>query len=140
MVVTLGEGLLSRDDKGDLRVRIATVFPRSGTIVTLPGIHASQREAYIESLNHSRQERGKPPLTDIEQDAEMELAVDLIVDEQGVLIRPDPTRMDLAKEADELLEEVIPKRLIKYLLLSDRRAARFPQEARRMLAGIFAAD
>jgi hypothetical protein len=121
MVVTLGESLLSRDDKGDLRVRIATVFPRSGTIVTLPGIHASQREAYIESVNRSRQERGKPPLTESEQDVEMELAVDLIVDEQGILIRPDPTRMDLAKEADELLEEVVPKRLIKYLFLSDRR-------------------
>ncbi|MGA3065279.1 MAG: hypothetical protein ABSF29_00375 [Tepidisphaeraceae bacterium] len=121
MVITLGESLLSRDEKGDLRVRIATVFPRAGTIVTLPGIHASQREAYVDSLNRSRKEQGKPLLSEAEADAEMELAVDLIVDEQGVLIRPDPTRMDLAREADELLEEVVPKRLIKYLLLSDRR-------------------
>jgi hypothetical protein len=150
MIVTLGENLLSRDEKGDLRVRIATVFPRARTIVTIPGIHACQREAYIESLNRSRQEQGQPPLTEAEQEAEMDLAVDLIVDELGVLIRPDPTRMDLAKEADELLEEIVPKRLIKYLLLSDRRVRdslkrrgecwrvflppTAPQEIRRMIA------
>ena len=117
----MGPSLMARDEQGQLRARIVTVFPRTATVVTLPGIHASQREAYIESVNRARLQQGKPPLSEEEQSAEVEQSVDVLVDEQGVLIRPDPGRMDLAFEADELLQELVAKRLIKYLFLSDRR-------------------
>ena len=47
--------------------------------------------------------------------AEWEASVDLVFDEGDVLIRPDPENMPLAFEADEVLQEVIPKHRIKFL-------------------------
>ena len=47
--------------------------------------------------------------------------LDLIVKEGTILIRPDPCRMDLAFEADALLQEKVSKRRIHFLLVSDAR-------------------
>ena len=47
--------------------------------------------------------------------------MDLIFDPDQVLIRPDPARMDLAFAADELLQELVSKRRIMFLAVSDRR-------------------
>jgi hypothetical protein len=118
----IGEHPLDRDDAGVLRSRIATLFPRGQTLVTLPGIHATQRVAYVDQLNGERAARGQLPLTDDEQFAEWENAVDLIIDEDGsILIRPDPDRMRLAFEADELLQEIISKQKIHFLhVLNDK--------------------
>lgn len=44
-LATLGDPLFERGLSGKLRCRIATVFPHHHTIVTLPGIHATQRRA-----------------------------------------------------------------------------------------------
>ncbi len=117
----IGESITARDASGELRSRIATIFPHAQVIVTLPGIHAGQRLAFIDSLNAARAEQGRPPLSEAEECAEMEQSVDLFVEEQGAFIRPDPARMDLALAADDLLQEVMPKRLIKFLFLTDRR-------------------
>jgi hypothetical protein len=117
----IGEDLLARDNNGDLRTRIATIFPPARTIVTFPHSHAEQRLAFTEFLNATREEHGKPRLTESEEEFEMDQSVDLLVEEQGVIIRPDPSRMDLALAADELLQEKVPKRLVKYLYLSDLR-------------------
>jgi hypothetical protein len=117
----LGEHLMARNANGELKVRIACAFPHAQTIVALPEVpvHAYQRAAFVDSVNSERVAQGKPELGDEEYDAEMERAVDLFVDGQAVLIRPDPEFMDLAFEADELLQKDLPKRLIKFLLLSD---------------------
>jgi len=110
----IGDRPLARDPSGKLRSRIGTVFPRSRTIVTLPGIHAMQRMAYMDLLA-ARGDPGRPPMSREESLAEWEAAVDLVFDERDVLIRPDPENMPLAFEADEVLQEIIPKHRIKFL-------------------------
>ncbi len=50
-----------------------------------------------------------------EESAEWEASVDLVFDEGSVLIRPDPENMPLAFEADEVLQEIVPKHRIKFL-------------------------
>ena len=103
------------DQSGKLRSRIGTVFPRSRTIVTLPGIHAMQRMAYLDLLAAERTAAGQPPMSREEESAEWEASVDLVFDDGDVLIRPDPENMPLAFEADEVLQEIIPKHRIKFL-------------------------
>jgi hypothetical protein len=106
---------LAIDSSGNLKARIGTVFPRARTLVTLPGIHATQRMAYVEAINAERKGFGLPPFTDEEEMVEWQQSVDLIMDDNVVLIRPDPENMPLAFEADELLQELVSKRQIKFL-------------------------
>ena len=47
--------------------------------------------------------------------------MDLIFDANRILIRPDPEHMDLAFAADELLQELVSKRDIKFLFVMDRK-------------------
>ena len=54
----LGEHPLAKDGNGKLKSRIATVFPYGNTIVTTPGIHATQRAAYVDMLAQQRLEAG----------------------------------------------------------------------------------
>lgn len=115
----IGEDLLARDENGRLCARIATVFPRGGTIVTLPGIHATQRMAYAQSLSEQRASAGLEPLGEEQLEAESLRGVDLVIEEDTVLIRPDPNEMALAFEADELLQEILPKEKIKFLHVLD---------------------
>lgn len=111
----IGENPLSRDESGAPRCRIGTVFPRSRTVVTLPGIHATQRMAYIDAVNEERKRLGRPPLSEQEQLEEWEDSVDLILQDDLILIRPNPQNMAIAFEADELLQEFVPKSRIKFL-------------------------
>ncbi len=145
----IGEDLLARDDAGRLRTRIATAFPRSRTLVTIPGIHATQRMAFIEEVNAERLATGLDPLAEDQEDQVLMEAVDLIVEEDVVLIRPDPSDMELAFEADELLQELISKKRVKFLHVLDahvreairRRGERWrisplprsPQEMKKMI-------
>ena len=152
MVQFIGEDLLARDREGKLCSRIATVFPAGGTVVTIPGIHAMQRIAYVEQLDRQRVRSGLPPLTEDQQEALWSAAVDLVIDEDGtVLIRPDPTQMELAFEADELLQQVVSKKYIRFMYVLNpavreaikRRGEcwrisplpRTPEEMSRMIAG-----
>lgn len=117
----LGEHPLAKNQAGQLVSRIGTVFPRRRTIVTLPGIHATQRVAYIDELNATRQQSGLLPLTEEEEMSEWQHSVDLIMDPDSILIRPDPEDMALAFEADELLQELVSKQKIKFLnLMSEK--------------------
>lgn len=111
----IGDHPLAKDAQGNLASRIATVFPYADTIVTIPGIHATQRVAFVEILNRKREAAGLPPLSEYEQNLHWENSVDLVMEEDSVLIRPDPDKMDLAFDADELLQEVVPKYKIRYL-------------------------
>ncbi len=112
---TIGEPPLARDAQGNLQSRIATLFPRTRTLVTLPGIHATQRMAYVHGINAERRTQGLPPLTEEEEMDEWQQSVDLIVDDDLILIRPDPDNMPLAFEADEQLQEIVSKQKIKFL-------------------------
>jgi hypothetical protein len=113
----LGPGLLEQDADGRLVSRVGTVFPRHRLLVTLPGIHATQRLAFLTWLDQQRQAGGQTPLAPAEQARESEVSVDLFFEAGSVLIRPDPDHMELAFEADEVLQERVSKRNIKFLFV-----------------------
>jgi len=117
----IGEHPLARDGQGQFLCRIATVFPRAHTIVTLPGIHATQRMAFVDAVNAERAAAGLPPLREAEQLAEWENSVDLVLEDGLIHIRPDPRNMAAAFEADELLQELVPKECVRFLNATDER-------------------
>ncbi len=112
-----GEHPLARDAKGKLKSQIGTVFPSSAALVTIPGIHATQRFTYLDLVNAERKEQGRPPLAEQEEATVWENSVDLIMEGDSILIRPDPDRMQLAYDADEVLQEIVPKHKIKFLFV-----------------------
>jgi len=117
----VGEDPLAAGVLGKPISRIATLFPATGTMVTLPGIHATQRLAYVDLLNQRRAESGLPKLTRQEEEAETAGSVDLIIEGDAILIRPDPDNMPLAFQADELLQEIVPKHKVKFLDVRNRK-------------------
>lgn len=117
----LGEPIFSRDDTGRLKSRIGTVFLRTPGLVTQTGIHATQRLSWIKELNRGRVAAGQTKLMNDDVEAEMAHSVDLLFDDQFVLIRPDPYAMDLAFEADELLQTMVSKRKIRFLNTQNER-------------------
>ncbi|MFI5368567.1 MAG: hypothetical protein ACHQ1F_06105, partial [Spirochaetia bacterium] len=120
-VTILGEDPFARSPGGKLKARIATAFPSHDTIVTVPGIHVTQRQAFLDYLDELRRSRAETRLTKEERDREWGLAVDLIVVEGAIQIRPDPDNMALAFLADELLQRLIPKHRIRFLgVLNER--------------------
>jgi hypothetical protein len=116
-LIIMGEHPLATDELGNLKCRIATIFVRTGTLVTLPGVHATQRFAYTALLNEQRKAGGAPPLSPEEECFEWENAVDLIMEGKFIQIRPDPENMALAFEADRLLQglEGVSERHIRFL-------------------------
>lgn len=116
----IGEHPLAKNADGKLKSRIATVFPFGNAVVTLPGIHATQRMAYVDLLARERMEQGLGLLTREEEAAEWQNSVDLIVEDETILIRPDPDNMALSFRADELLQQLVPKHRIKFLLVRNR--------------------
>ena len=64
--------------------------------MTLPGIHATQRMAYVDLLVCERMEQGLGPLSREEEAREWQNSVDLIIENNTILIRPDPADMPLS--------------------------------------------
>jgi len=120
----VGDHPLTRDEQGRLKSRIATLFLSDHVLVTLPGIHATQRLAYSELVYRGRQAAGLAPLTGEEERQEWENSADLIMENGFLLIRPDPARMDLALSADDALQELVSKRRIRFLNVLDDRVRR----------------
>ncbi len=119
-MIRLGDHPFAKNDEGRLKSRIATVFLRTPGLVTTPGIHATQRALWVEELNRRRQAAGRPALTPAEAEAEWSESVDLILEPEAILIRPDPEAMPLAFRADELLQELTSKNRIRFLYVSDQ--------------------
>jgi hypothetical protein len=117
----IGPDCFFRDERGYFAPRVATIFPRQEVLVTLPGIHATQRSAYIDKLDVVRQEEGLAPLIEDRRTAIWMEAVDLIIQRDAIYIRPDLDKIDLALEADELLQGHVSKRLIQFLSAGDER-------------------
>lgn len=117
----LGARPLACESKGRLKSRIATIFPRHRTLVTLPGIHATQRLAFLDYLESEHLSSRGEPLSPTERTAAWGSAVDLIVEENSILIRPDPEQIPLMFEADVVLQEIYSKRQIRFLNLKDDR-------------------
>jgi hypothetical protein len=120
-ITILGDEPFAVDTAGRLKSRIATAFPRHDTLVTLPGVHMTQRQAFLELLAEKRRADGRPPLSRKERDEEWEHAVDLIIEGQSLQIRPDPADMQLAFRADEMLQRLVPKWRIRFLGVLNRR-------------------
>ena len=116
----IGEHPMARSADGKLKSRIATVFPFGNTIVTLPGIHATQRMAYVDALTRQRSEQGLGPLSREEEAREWQNSVDLIIEDDIILIRPDPQEMSLSFRADDLLQEFVPKHRVRFLLVRNQ--------------------
>jgi hypothetical protein len=116
----LGDPPFTRDENGKLKSQIGTIFPKTGYLVTEQTIHAMQRQIYVEHLSQIRQEAGQAPLSREEECLEWDGAVDLIFEDDRILIRPNPSNMPLAFEADDLLQHVCPKYKIKFLYALDR--------------------
>ena len=111
----IGDKIFAKDAEGKLLSRIGTIFFRTPGLVTKKGVHAMQRMMWIEEINAERAKNGQPTMTMSEEDAEMAESVDLIFTEDQVLIRPNPDRMDLAFRADEELQKLVSKRVIRFL-------------------------
>ena len=116
MLTVIGEHPLATDESGKLKSHIGTYFVRTHTLVSLPGVpHVFQQMKYRAILQEQRERERKPALSEDEWMAISESAVDLIMRLPYVLIRPVPDAMDLAYRADEELQELIPKHLIRFL-------------------------
>jgi hypothetical protein len=124
----IGAAPFACDAQGRLISRIATIFPRRRTLVTLPGTHAWQRVSFCDYLNQERAQERLGPLTSDDEAAEYAQSVDLIIEPGTLLIRPDPANMALAFEADELLQELVSKRKIKFLQVTDQSVRRAIKE------------
>ncbi|MGO9308310.1 MAG: hypothetical protein ACLQDL_04730 [Spirochaetia bacterium] len=114
-VTILGDPPFARTPAGKLKARIATAFPGHDTLVTVPGIHVTQRQAFLDHRDALARARGEPALTQEEKDREWGLAVDLIIVEGAIQIRPDPNNMALAFQADEMLQRLLAKHRIRFL-------------------------
>jgi hypothetical protein len=114
-IVILGDPPFERNAAGKLKSRIATAFPRHDTLVTVPGVHVTQRQAFVEHLARQRQADGRAPLSRQEAEFEWSYAVDLIIEPDSILIRPDPVNMPLAFRGDELLQKLLPKHKVRFL-------------------------
>ena len=111
----LGDPIFAKNPDGTLKSRIGTIFFRTPGLVTCKGVHAMQRIAWTNELNKERIAAGQPELTENEAMAEWADSADLLFTDDYVLIRPDPSRMDLALKADEVLQTLVSKRKIRFL-------------------------
>ncbi len=118
----IGPRPFETDQQGVQKTRVGTLFPEEGVLYTQPpGVHALQRGCCIDWVNERRASQGLPPLDPAAQEKLCANSVDLIFEADHILIRPDPARMDLAFAADELLQALVSKRQIQFLLVSDPR-------------------
>jgi len=110
------------DENGAQITRIGTLFPLHGVLFTrAPGVHAWQRSEFVEYLNQGRAGAGLPPLGIEEEIAVSTESADLIFEPDHILIRPDPERMELAFVADEMLQQLVSKRQVRFLSVADDR-------------------
>lgn len=118
----LGDPIFAKDEAGRLKSRVGTIFLEGYPgLITQCGIHAMQRQAWIDEVNKTREAEGMLPLTEMEKETLIAHSVDLLFLDDVVLIRPDPERMDLALWADEELQKIVSKRKIRFLNTHARR-------------------
>ena len=118
----IGPHPFARDEQGRQISRIGTLFPTYGALWTqLPGVHALQRLGFTDRVNRERAGRGLAPLSLEEEERLTAESVDLVFEDDAIMIRPDPERVELAIAGDELLQSLVSKRQVKFLSVADRR-------------------
>ena len=93
-VELIGPHPLMADKKGASPPHIGTVFPEFGVLYTQPpGVHAWQRQGFIDCLNERRAAQSHPPLTPEDEERICVNSVDIIFEPwtQLGLVRVDPT-------------------------------------------------
>ena len=123
-IEVVGPGLFEENETGRLKSQVGTFFPRHRVLVTLPGIHATQRMAFLDHLQRQRQAAGQEPWSPEEEAREAEHSADLFFERGAILIRPDPDHMELAFETDEMLQELLSKRRIRFLFVFNPKVQR----------------
>ncbi|NLF70469.1 MAG: hypothetical protein GX575_15665 [Candidatus Anammoximicrobium sp.] len=99
--------------------QVATIFTDTQTLVTEGTTHLRHREVYCDRLEERRRAAQAEPLTASERSKIWRSGVDLIIQPDLVLIRPDPDQIDRVLEADELLQEIVNKQRIRFQLASN---------------------
>ena len=86
----IGPHPFAKNEQGRPSCRIGTIFPAHNALYTRePGVHAWQRNNFIELLNQQRAAKNLLPLTVEEEEAVANGSVDLIFESDHILIRPD---------------------------------------------------
>lgn len=97
--------------------RIATLFPRHRTVITAAPLHSMQRDVFVAHLNEQRLASGDPAYSPSDIHQILSTAVDLIVSDGTIEIRPSATEIGILLEADEVLQSHggFPKHRIRFL-------------------------
>jgi hypothetical protein len=110
------------DEQGAQATRIGTLFVDHQVLYTrAPGVHAWQRSSFLTLLNERRAANNLCPMTSEEEEFVCARSVDLFFEPDHILIRPDPERMELVFAADELLQDLVSKRRVKFLSASNEK-------------------
>jgi hypothetical protein len=117
----LGESPLQSGGPDLFRKCVGTIFPFWQVLVVLPGIHATQRVAFVEHMNAQRTREGQPSMSEAEEEAAWTNSVDLFFEPDSILIRPDPDNMNSAFAADDLLQTLASKQRIRFLQATNER-------------------
>lgn len=123
----LGDVLFTRNEQGNLKCHIATIFPHSRVIVTEPStLHGDQCAEYINYINAKREAENASPLSDEQKRDICNRAVSISIIDGGddrcyAIIRTDSKNMELAFFADEILQQLLPKFRIFFMRTKDDR-------------------
>jgi hypothetical protein len=109
---------LLKDRFGEIKYRVGTYFTGDdgGKILTGPTIHAMLKLYYIDLLNEERAAAGQDPLGHEDTLRILSNAVDLIMDNSAVYIRPNLRDMSLTFRADARIRELgVPRHLVRFI-------------------------
>jgi hypothetical protein len=112
-ITFIGPDFFAVDEKGELLSRIATVFPRYRTIITVKGIHAYHVCILAEFLTHKMVEEERPEPDVLEESICVD-AVPLIFRDDLIIVRSDPSGMENVFAADQILQSFFPKERIQF--------------------------
>lgn len=123
-LIMLGPSLYGQGGTGVFTPRVATIFPRQKMLVTHRGTHFAQHLAVLDLVDQQRTEQGQPPMTEEQRDELFMQGVDLIVHPETIYIRPDSDHMDLIFETDDLLQQLVSKLRIRFMLAGNEQVYR----------------
>lgn len=109
---------LLKDRFGEIKYRVGTFFPEgaAGTILTGPTIHAMLKLYHVDMLNEERAAKGQAPLDNEEILRVLSDAVDLIMDNSAVYIRPNVRDMSRTFRADAYIRKLgVPRHLVRFI-------------------------
>jgi len=112
----LGPSPYGQGGDGVFKARVATIFPRGNTLLTIGATHFEQHEKFLDVLDQERESQGLPRLAGEQRNEAFMQGVDLIIHPNTIFIRPDPEQLDLIFEADEMLQELASKLRIRFML------------------------